>query len=122
MMETIPSQPPMSTSFTPGPWCVEEDDIKIRIPGVCASIKRREKIDPILDAESPIDVEDAKARNVRRRANFQLIAAAPDLYEACKLLANVASKAHGLKNWPELQAAIDLADEATDKAELPPAA
>jgi hypothetical protein len=51
-------------------------------------------------------------------ANAQLMAAAPDLYEACQKLATIAAESVDLGDYPELRRAVQLADDVMSGAPL----
>lgn len=85
----------MDAKFTPGPWSVTDADvcpvIRDAANGLVAGISMR---------------RDLKAVD----ANASLIAAAPELYGACRAALNMVDTDQGPPNWDMLRAALAKAE------------
>ena len=97
---------------TPGPWFADEQCaisgwVEIRVPGYSRN--------PVA-AATPATAGDAEARrDSETLANARLIAAAPELLEACQALMD-ATNEDGMTNSMLLGCAIEMAGNAIAKA------
>ena len=101
----------MNTKFTPGPWAVDPD-------GDCGSIVLA--TDGIMVADCNIFGFPINARPPEiNAANASLVAAAPDLYEACKIAATAEIfGVDGIIDLDVLDIVIAAAMAAIGKAEV----
>jgi hypothetical protein len=99
---------PTSPAHTPGPWILSESDSAASSFGIADA-----------NGSSIASVGDGRHDGAPEEsaANARLIAAAPDLLDACMTLAEVASDSVELGDWPELIKAIEQADAAIAKAD-----
>ena len=78
-MSTITNNNPGSAAFTPGPWTIEREGVA---PGWDKDDSEAVTVHGHRHAICVVNTNDPTFRG---EANARLIAAAPDLYEACKL-------------------------------------